>query len=136
MKALYLSLALVGLLLFAGCGIAKQDHLTEVKYNISGTISSVSKNITLLVGAYKGNPETDLPEDLRVYMQEEFSCFGSFCSVDYQLNVPAGTYQIIAYQEIIEPAGISPGDRVGRPGSTTTNVTHDLVSVNMGMAIY
>jgi len=130
-------LMVMGLLLFAGCGIVDPNkYAKEVKYSVSGTISSVSGNLTTVVGAYKGDPETDAPVDLRLYMQEEYSCFGSFCSFSYELNVPAGSYQIIAYQEIIEPAGISPGDRVGRPGSTTTNVYSNMVSINMGMAIY
>ncbi len=140
MKVFTLLLMFMGLLLTilnSGCGIVDPNkYAKEVKYSVTGTISSVSQNITLLVGAYKGNPETDAPQDLRLYMQDEFSCFGSFCSLDYQLEVPAGTYQIIAYQEIIQPAGISTGDRVGRPTSTTTNVNSNLVSINMGMAIY
>jgi len=129
---------LLGLtVLISGCGISQSDKNSDVpKYQVTGVITTVTRNITTVVGAYTGHSIYNFPGDVRVFEKNEYTCFGVSCFFTYTLLVPAGVYEITALQDVVSPIGLSPGDRFGRPTSTMVTVNGNLSGIDINLAVY
>ncbi len=120
-----------------GCGISQSDKNSDVpKYQVTGVITTVTRNITTVVGAYTGHSIYNFPGDVRVFEKNEYTCFGVSCFFTYTLTVPAGVYEITALQDVLSPIGLSPGDRFGRPTSTMVTVNGNLTGIDINLAVY
>jgi hypothetical protein len=136
-KLLMLSSIILVIILINGCGVSKSDLNNDVpKYKITGVITSVTRNITTVIGAYTGHSIYDFPGDVRVFEKQEYTCFGSNCFFTYNLSVPAGVYEITALQDVVSPIGLSPGDRFGRPTSTMVTVNGNITGIDINLAVY
>ncbi len=125
-------------LVINGCGVTKQRITSlEKSYFISGTVLGVSSANITTVGAYLGSNIYDTTQDFTVLLPlTNYRCNSgaSFCVADYVLKVPAGSYQIIAFQDVVQPTGLSPGDYIGGNG-VLLNVNSDVSSINFFMTV-
>jgi hypothetical protein len=121
-----------------GCGVTKQRITSlEKSYFVSGTVLGVSSANITTVGAYLGSNIYDTAQDFTVLLPlTNYRCNSgaSFCVADYVLKVPAGSYQIIAFQDVVQPTGLSPGDYIGGNG-VLLNVNSDVTSINFFMTV-